>query len=52
MVSPGTGYADDDLWVNGEYVWTDGTDIYYLAPTSSTMVYQCPAWKFNKSTNK
>jgi hypothetical protein len=44
-------YADDDLVVRGKYVWTDGTDIYYLAETGITHVQDGPAWKFNKSTD-
>lgn len=52
MVSPGQGYAEDDLIVAGSYVWTDGTDIFYLADPSITSIYNSPAFKFNKSTNK
>ena len=52
MVSPGQGYADDDLLITGSYIWTDGTDIFYLAPDSITGIYNSRGFKFNKSTNK
>lgn len=51
-VSPGTGYADHRIDIRGAFVWTDGTDIFYLAPTNVTGIQNCPAWKFNKSKNK
>lgn len=53
LVPPYGGiHETESLRIRGDYIWTDGTDIFYLAEDGITGIQNCPAWKFNKSTNK
>lgn len=43
--------SNKSLWIVGNYIWSDGTDIYYLAPTNISHITSSTSFKFNKSTN-
>lgn len=46
------GGTDTRILISGQLVWTDGTDIYYLAPDTTSHVQGKYGFRLNKQTKK